>query len=191
MKSLLLLLFLFTASIIPAFAQYEYEPSEAHPYGQLNPDAPEQVGDFAPLIGKSECSSESRAQDGSWNEPVDMYWIFKYIMNGKAVQDETLKADGAHSGSIRQFNADSLKWYVHYYASGSIPSRLPAWEGTKTEKESISFYRDQASPNGNEGYFRLTFSEITDNQFNWVGEWTDKAETFSYPTWKISCTKIE
>lgn len=30
-------------------------------------------------------------------------------MNGMAVQDETLKIDKAHSGSIRQFNTDSSK----------------------------------------------------------------------------------
>lgn len=184
-------LFLISSTTFSVYAQYEYEPNDSHPFGQLNPDAPEQVADFDPLIGKSSCTSQNRAADGSWNEPVDMVWIFKYIMNGKAVQDETLKADGAHSGSIRQFNADSLKWYVHYYSSSSLPAALPSWEGTKTEAGSIVLYREQAAPNGTEGFYRLTFSEISEDGFEWVGEWVNKNETFAFPTWKISCMKSE
>ncbi|WP_421774402.1 hypothetical protein [Gracilimonas sp.] len=148
-----------------SFAQYNYEASAIHPYGQLNPEAPEQVGDFNQLIGESSCTSVNRAPDGSWNDPVSMTWTFKYIMNGMAVQDETLKEDGAHSGSIRQFNADSAKWYVHYYSTGSAPAVLPAWEGDKSEEGSIILYRKQAAPNGTEGFFRLTFSEITNTSF--------------------------
>ena len=65
-----------------------------------------------------------------------------------AVQDETLKSDGKHSGSIRQY--------------------LP----------------------GMEGLFRLTFYDITNNGFKWIGEWVNKDETIEYPTWKIDCKKI-
>ncbi|MGN8225104.1 hypothetical protein ABFW99_005555 [Gracilimonas sp. BCB1] len=175
---------------LPCLAQYSFEPSPANPYGTLNPEAPEQVGDFEELIGESSCTSQNRAADGSWNDAVSMTWTFKYIMNGMAVQDETLKEDGAHSGSIRQFNADSAKWYVHYYSSGSAPSVLPAWEGSKSEDSSIVLYREQAAPNGTEGFYRLTFSEITDESFEWIGEWVNTTETFTYPTWKISCNKL-
>ena len=101
-----------------AFSQYEYEPSNENPYGLPNPDAPKELLDFAPLIGECNCKSVSRNADQTWAEPVDMIWRWKYIMNGMGVQDETLKADGKHSGSIRQFIADSTKWYVHYYSSG-------------------------------------------------------------------------
>jgi hypothetical protein len=66
---------------------------------------------------------------------------------------------------------------------------LGVWEGGKTDNGNIVLYRDQAAPNGTEGYFRLTFYEITDKSFQWIGEWVDLGETFSYPTWKISCTK--
>ncbi|HCT53346.1 MAG TPA: hypothetical protein DF712_12910, partial [Balneola sp.] len=77
------------------------------------------------------------------------------------------------SGSIRQFNADSSKWYVHYYASASASPALPVWEGSKVEENKIVLYRRQAAPNGTDGYYRLTFYEITDESFNWVGEWVD------------------
>ena len=180
--------FLFFISFT-SFAQYNFEPSEAFPYGLPNPNAPEQIKDFQPMIGKCNCKSENRKVDGSWNDPVDMTWTFKYIMNGWGVQDETLKMDGGHSGSIRQFNADSSRWYVHYYASKSNSPILPTWEGNKKEDGKIMLYRDQKAPNGMEGYFRLTFYDMSDTGYKWIGEWVSKDESIVYPTWKIDCKK--
>ncbi|MFY0684302.1 MAG: hypothetical protein JXR20_07110 [Balneola sp.] len=184
----LLLLLLFSCHI---FAQYDYEPTADQPFGKLNPVAFPQTGDYEALIGISTCKSQSRASDGTWNNEVDMIWKWKYIMNGMAVQDETLKADDLHSGSIRQFNADSAKWYVHYYASATAVTSLPVWGGSKTEEGKIVLYRDQKSPNGLDGFYRLTFSEITNESFNWIGEWVNTEETIVYPTWKIKCEKIK
>ncbi len=191
MKKLLLLFISISISSSFAIAQYDYEPSSENPFGKLNPAAFLQTGDFAPLIGESECKSQNRAADGTWNSKVDMIWRWKYIMNGMAVQDETLKADGTHSGSIRQFNTDSTKWYVHYYSSSSAVNSLPVWEGSKTDDGNIVLYREQAAPNGTEGYYRLTFYNITNDSFDWIGEWVNTAETFTFPTWKISCFKKE
>jgi len=133
------------------FAQYEYDTSNEFPYGLPNPKAPEQIKDYQEMIGKCDCKSISRNQDGTWADPIDMIWRWKYIMNGMAVQDETLKSDGIHSGSIRQFNADSSKWYVHYYSSKGIPKTLPAWEGNKVDGK-IVLYRENKAPNGTDGF---------------------------------------
>ena len=188
MKSLLHLCLALSFSI-HVFCQYDNEASKVLPYGKPHPEAPEQIKDFHPLIGKSKCQSSSRKQDGSWADAIDMLWTFKYIMNGKAIQDETLKSDGAHSGSIRQFNADSSKWYVHYYSSSGIPKTLPSWEGSKTEEGKIILYREQQAPNGAEGFYRLTFYDISKLGYKWIGEWVDTTETVVYPTWKIDCLK--
>ena len=186
------LIFLITLCIsLTLSSQYQYEPSAEHPYGLPNPDAPQQILDFAPLIGECDCKSVSRNQDQSWADPVDMKWRFKYIMNGMGVQDETLKADGRHSGSIRQFIADSTRWYVHYYSSGSPSTILPAWEGTKNESGNIVLYREQKAPNGMDGSYRLTFKDISENGFKWAGEWVNTDETIVYPTWKIDCTRSQ
>ncbi|UJH66627.1 DUF4440 domain-containing protein [Allomuricauda sp. SCSIO 65647] len=176
--------------LLPLFltAQYEYEPSAEHPYGLPNPKAPKELLDFAPLIGECNCKSQMRNQDGTWAETTSMLWRFKYIMNGHAVQDETLKPDGGYSGSIRQFIPDSTRWYVHYYSNKGLSTVLPAWEGTKQENGDILLYREQKAPNGMDGYYRITFSEIDDNGFKWAGEWVNIDETIVYPTWKIDCT---
>ena len=171
------------------FAQYEFEPSSEFPYGRPNTEAPQQIKDFQPMIGKCYCKSETRNQDGSWNDAIDMTWTFKYIMNGLGVQDETLKVDGGHSGSLRQFVVDSSRWYVHYYSSKSVATTLPTWEGSKKEDGKIILYRDQKAPNGTEGFYRLTFYDISDSGYKWIGEWVNKDESFVYPTWKIDCKK--
>ena len=101
-------------------------------------------------------------------------------MNGMAIQDETLKSDGKHSGSIRQFNADSSKWYVHYYSSNFPTNKID---------DKIVLYKDQTAPNGMEGFYRLTFYDMNDNGYKWIGEWVDKAEKIIYPTWKIKCVR--
>ena len=184
--TLLLLCLTFSLS-----AQNEYEISIENPYGKVNPNAPAQTADFAPLIGLCDCTSTSRNPDGTWAVAVNMTWQWKYIMNGMAVQDETLKADGKHSGSIRQYNSDSLRWYVHYYASTTAVSTLPTWEGNKTEDGKIVFYRERKAPNGMDGFYRLSFYDIDEKGYKWVGEWVNTTETIVYPTWRISCARRE
>ncbi|WP_430412080.1 hypothetical protein [Kordia sp.] len=172
-------------------AQNEHAPSKTNPYGTKNPKAPTQLDDYKPMIGTCNCESERRNPDGTWGTPVKMTWKFSYIMNGMAVQDETLKADGKHSGSIRQFHKDSLKWYVHYYASAAPTATLSAWEGNKTKDGNIVLYKPQKAPNGTEGFSRLTFYDITDLGYKWIGEWVDKNETVTFPFWRIACVKRE
>ncbi len=166
-----------------------YEPSIDNPFGLPNPNAPEQIKDYAPLIGECNCKSVARNADQTWGDTLQMTWRFKYIMNGHAIQDETLKADGVHSGSIRQFNADSAKWYVHYYAVNSAPTPLPTWEGSQKEDGKIILYRPNTAPNGMPGFYKITFSDMDETGFNWLGAWVDTAETISFPLWKITCEK--
>lgn len=191
MKMKLLTFIALSLCSIHLSAQYEYEPSEKFPYGRLNPEAPKQTGDFGGVIGKHECLSVSRVNATTWADTVKMEWVFKYIMNGKGVQDETLKEDGIHSGSIRQFNADSSRWYVHYYSSKGASPKLGTWEGNLNEQGNIVLYKDQPAPNGMQGSYKLTFSNITKDGFNWLGEWVNVDETISYPTWKIFCECVD
>lgn len=146
------------------------------------------IKDFQPMMGTCECKSYNKNQDGSWAAAVDMTWEFKYIMNGMSVQDQTLKADGKHSGSIRQFNSEQETWYVHYYSSASAPAQLSTWHGGKKGSE-IILYRDQKAPNGMDGKYKITFHDISDTGFNWLGEWVNADESFKFPTWKITCKR--
>jgi hypothetical protein len=170
------------------FGQYEYEASKDFPFGRLNPEAPEAVGDYKDLIGRCNCSSVARGQDGTWADPIKMSWEFKYIMNGTAVQDQTLKADGVHSGSIRQYDSKAKKWLVHYYSASGAPNPLPTWEGGMKGPD-IVLFREQKAPNGMDGFYRITFSDIHQSGFKWNGAWVSPDESVVYPLWKIDCTK--
>ncbi len=83
-------------------------------------------------------------------------------MNGMAVQDETLKVDGRHSGSIRQYSA---RWYVHYFSSASAPASLSTWEGGMMHDE-IILQRPQKSPSGRDGKYKIRFYNISDEGFD-------------------------
>lgn len=185
-----LLCLVFNGNNLIAQTSYEYAPSKAHPFGLPNPEAPKQLLDYAPMIGECDCKSTARNPDQSWQKtPVDMIWRFKYIMNGMGVQDETLKSDNTHSGSIRQYSQDSSKWFVHYYTNRGVTPVLSAWSGNKTENGDIVLYKPQKAPNGMDGFYKITFHDISEDGFKWLGEWVDTAETFSFPTWKIDCIK--
>ena len=174
-----------------AFAQQkDYEPNDANPYGSLNPDAPTAIGVYELLIGTCDCKFVSRKQDGTWkDDSVKMEWKFKYIMNGTAVQDEVWRENGQMAGSLRQYNADSSKWYVSYYTNTSIPASLPAWSGATNEAGDIVLYRDKQAPNGTDGFSRLTFHNISADGFDWKGEWISLDESTVYPFWMITCAK--
>ena len=166
----------------------EYDSSTQNPFGKLNPETPAATADYASMIGTCDCTSSTRNPDRSWAVPQKMVWTFKYIMNGTAVQDDSYKADGSHSGSIRRFISDSTRWYVHWYSNNSLNTALPIWEGNK-QGDSIVLYKEKKAPNGMDGYFRITFKDISEEGFNWIGEWVDTTESFIFPTWKINCIK--
>jgi len=188
MKNLLSLVLLLVASSTILSGQYNYEPSAEHPFGLPNPEAPAEIKDYQPMIGICDCISERRAKEGHWLEPENMTWEFKYIMNGMGVQDQTLKVDGGHSGSIRQYIPDSSQWYVHYYSSTFPTTTLSAWTGGKVGDD-IILYRSQKAPNGMDGSYKILFSNISEQGFSWLGQWVNPDETIKYPTWKIECKK--
>ena len=187
MKQILSVIILLSS--ISFFGQFNFDTSKEYPFGKMNPKAAKEIQDYKQLIGECSCTSESRKPDGSWAKPVKMIWRWKYIMNGKAVQDETLKEDGNHSGSIRQYDSIKKQWNVHYYSSSKLSQTLSVWNGNKNKKGNIVLYKNHKAPNGTDGFFRLTFYDITKNGYKWIGEWTDLNEKIVYPTWKIECKR--
>lgn len=170
-----------------------YEPSEQYPYGRLNPKAPKALADYSNLIGICDCKSETKNADGTWGEAENMTWMFKYIMNGTAIQDQSLKESGIHSGSIRQYSLDSAKWYVHYYSSNKITS-TSHYHGDKADKDIILYKikSDFTTPDGIDLFYRLKFTNISENGFSWAGDWVDvsaKPDKVLGNTWKITCVK--
>lgn len=191
----IILTFLSTLTFTSAYAQislsdFPYEADIENPYGNYNPDAPPELKDFEDLIGRSPCKSVQRNQDGFWQDTLDVIWEFKYIMDGKGVQDITWKEDGGHSMSIRLFNPDSSKWVVTYFSSAFANFSPATWTGGKTSDGNIVLEMPQKAPGRDmEGTNRLTFYNISEESFDWIGEWISIDETIVYPFWKINCAK--
>ncbi|MEZ4688180.1 MAG: hypothetical protein R3B47_19595 [Bacteroidia bacterium] len=179
------LFFLLSIGYSQALIDMPYEPDDKNPFGRLNPEAPDEVADFEPMIGHWHCKSLSRNADGSWQDTTDMEWRFKYVMNGTAVQDEVWR-EGNYAGSIRQFQADSAQWVVTYFSYPGVPYNPAVWHG-KREENQIILFRDQAAPNGMEGFYRITFEHFGEKHFDWRGEWVSRDQSFVYPTWLIGC----
>lgn len=176
--------------ILSATTLGQFDVSSQKPYGQKHPQAPLQIADYEPMIGESRCITIGRNTDGSWKKPVKMGWVFKYIMNGTAVQDETYKEDGSASGSIRQFDVETGQWFVHFYTTLRQSSPLSYWVG-KREKDKIVLTRNQKSFSGKEGYSRLTFHSFEAKGFKWLMEWSSTDNKTVYEVRKITCEKVK
>jgi len=157
--------------------------------GQAAEDAPKEITQWSEMIGKCDCKSQNRNPDGTWQEETDVLWQWKYILGGTAVQDETIKSDGTYTSSIRQYNVDSAKWVVTFFASSTPAFQPGTWVGNREDGGDFVLFKDQPAPNGTPGDSRLTFSSISEKGFNWIGEWVSKDGNITYPFWKISCVK--
>ena len=191
-KTFIIILFsiLCTASIPgQSTPNAQYNSNEQNPFGLLNPDAPEQLSDFVPMIGICDCQSIRRNPDGSWQDTSQMIWSFKYILNGTAIQDEVWDGN-RYATSIRQFHPDSLEWIVSYRSYPTISYNVSVWRGKK-ENDQIVLDLNQKAPNGMDGLSRLIFYNISDTGFDWKGAWVNEEKAIVYPFWYIFCKKRE
>ncbi|MEM6723295.1 MAG: hypothetical protein AAF598_04605 [Bacteroidota bacterium] len=184
---LVILVFFISASHGQSIDQ-SFEPSKNHPFGQFNPEAPESVKAFEPMIGLCDCKSVRRSPEGTWQDTTAMTWQFKYIMNGTAVQDEVWRPGNQYAGSIRQYQADSAQWVVTYFSYPAVSMQPGVWHGGP-KGDQIILKMDQKAPNGMEGDSKLTFYNIQAEGFSWKAEWVTKDESFSYAVWMIDCKK--
>lgn len=190
MRTLLILFLLILSNSM--FAQeipLEYEPSASYPFGRLNPDAPMETGDYGKLIGLCDCKRVIRNPDQTWSDTTAMIWKWKYIMNGYAVQDEVFREGNLYAGGVRQFNVDSAQWVVSYFSQPAVPWVPGVWHGGTQENQDIVLFKDQKAPNGTDGFYKITFTNISKDKFDWIGEWVNVGETFKLPTMMIYCQK--
>jgi|GEM_PF-857948 len=145
--------------------------------------------DFELLMGTCQCLSEQMQANGQWQAPINMRWTFEPIMGGSGVQDEFDLDSGLHGGSIRQYNAQEKKWYVHYYSNQAASPKLQSWEGSKNENGDIVLYSPQPSASGEPGFLKLRFYEMSDKGYKWIGAWVNEDESTKNPFWKIACTR--
>lgn len=164
-----------------------YEASDEYPFGRKSPKAATQIDDFLPMIGICDCTSARRAPDGSWPDTTRKVWQFEYALNGTAIQDRSW-ADNFYATSIRQIHVDSNVWVVNYSTFPGVSTIGGIWLGGKAGND-IVLEKPQQAPNGMDGISRLTFYNISDEGFDWKGEWVNDSMGIVFPFWKIWCQK--
>ena len=152
-------------------------------YGKPKPDAPEELSQFAFLIGKWRCDEKLKRPDGTY-ESFQATWICRYILDGYAIADEyrTTRPDTGElvrlGATYRSYNAEKKTWVMKWQDALTAtwldlgPEELG---GVQVDQESITFKHRLPE----DGLLRCTFSNISKDHFTWRGETsTDGGETW-------------
>ena len=127
------------------------------------------------LIGTWSTKGISRSKtDGQWKKDTTIAtWIWYKILQDKAIQDDWYanttpdKLDEAASmgTNIRIFNEEENKWYMGWIDTFNY--KLLSFTATETENTlTMEGHDAQGRP------IRNVFSNITENSFDWVQQWT-------------------
>ncbi|MEM7016630.1 MAG: hypothetical protein AAF512_04730 [Pseudomonadota bacterium] len=161
-----------------------FAPDAQHPFGRMNPAAPPETAQFAFMIGNNDCTEERRNSSGEWTKGTRS-WDAYYDMNGFAIRDGG-SSGKASNANIRAYDVKEKQWHVTFFSMPTYSSGL--WKGGK-KGDKIVLKQPQKAPNGMDGSSRLTFFNMTDEGFDWIGEWVSENGSIVYPFWKISCQK--
>lgn len=170
-------------------AALSYEPSAEFPFGRPNPAAPPELAQFHFIVGQSNCEEE--LLNGATQEWVEgqRTWDASYYMNGFAIRDAGRTGSGGNNGNIRIFNPATGQWQVHFFSMPVYSNGI--WSGGM-EGDNMVLRQPQKAPGTDlDGVSRLTFSNISDEGFDWAGEWvSDDDADIVFPFWRISCSKV-
>ncbi len=187
--TLMTLLFLSSSALAtPREAAATYDPSPSHPWGRPNPDAPPAIADFRFMIGNNDCTEQRRNNsNGEWIEG-ERTWDARYTMNGHAIIDSGRSGASANA-NIRAFDADAGEWVVTFFSMPGYASGI--WRGRRVDERIVLKQAMKAPGSGIDGFSTLTFSNISDEAFDWDGTWVSADGSIEYPFWRIRCRKAD
>ena len=160
----------------------EFDMNNEFPFGQQNPAAPAEMQQFHFMVGEFECEDQLLI-NGEW-KTMPATWITHYTLNGYALQDHYRNEMYAGT-SLRIYNPNETRWEVSFF--GMPGSHLGLWTGSKID-ERIVLTSEQKAPDGSTVTSRLSFSQITPNSFEWLGE-RITPDGIATPNWKISARR--
>ncbi len=156
----------------------------ADEFGIANPRAPEELLQFAFLIGRWSCQAKVKNTEGVWHT-ARAEWVGRFILDGYAIADEYRMTDA--SGEVivlgmnfRSYDAAKQRWNVKW---------LHAQSGTWTDLVSERFGGIAISdgtisyafpePMAHTAYSRATYTNISPTHFTWIGEKSEDCETWT------------
>ncbi len=161
----------------------DFDPSDTSMFGKVNPAAPKQTEQFDFMVGTFVCQ-DSLLVNGAW-KVSNAIWEARYTLNGFAVED-VYRNDNYAGMSIRFFNTRKQKWDVYFF--GMPGEHTGLWEGTHTEGKMV-MKQKRKGPNGENLESRLTFYNITEQGFDWMGELRNLDNNSTTINWKIKAKR--
>lgn len=144
------------------------------------------------LVGTWTAKGISRNADGTWKtDTTASTWIWYYILNGHAIQDDwyanaaydSLENATLFGTNIRIYNQEERKWYMSWIDTRY--KKTAYFTAVNSENKVI-----MEGTNSQEREIRNTFFNISENSFNWQQEWTfDKGKTWLVVS-KIFCNRV-
>jgi hypothetical protein len=159
-------------------------------YGEYNPDAPIETKQFGQLVGVWSCISEDLMPDSTFYQSRAT-WIFKYILDGYAIEDiwsekkedktnNTLRIGRDFKGkNIRMYNLQIKKWQC-VWLENRTNTIFPVWEA--------EYKNDEIVMHDGSGTWEIVFFNLTRNSFDWK-YWTKNQDEWSIVS-KIQCSRL-
>lgn len=139
-------------------------PSTTRPH----PDAPPELAALAPLIGCWRVTGESMTAGGRWERSPPAAWVWRYILDGWAIEDQFITHPGAggartYGVNVRMYDARAGHWNMAWVSNGIDP--VATFTGKVVDGELVmeGVYKDRFRT-------RNVFSAITPSSFRWRKE---------------------
>ncbi len=153
-------------------------------FGEPHPEAPPELSQFAFLAGRWRCEARVRLDGGGW-QAFDATWRGRYILDGRAIEDEYRMTDA--SGKLvvlglnfRVYDAARRQWSIKW-----LNALTGAWTdlgspeegGVRFDGQSISYVMRE--PMAEHAYTRATYTNISRSRFTWIGGKSDDRKAWS------------
>lgn len=177
-------------------ASTEYDPDDEHPWGRPHPDAPDELEQFAFLVGEFDCAIRLEGLNPHDPDEVlegDMTWRGFYAFNGRGIRDEFYSMSSVGQ-QLRLFDPETGRWEVTWATAPGLVdlgASLPN-HGTFTARRepdgSMVMMAEARDARGRLYTNRVTFSHIGEGGFEWAAErvYPDEVRPQGSP---ISCVR--
>ncbi len=140
-------------------------------FGQLNPNAPHETIQFGQLVGQWDCTSYDLQQDSTWYKSK-AEWIFKYTLDGYAIEDTwiertsdstnntTLLGRDFHGINMRLFNPNLKKWQC-VWLDNRQNTISPIWQASYNDSTKELVMHDESLK------WKIIFFNINETNFDW------------------------
>ena len=160
--------------------------------GERHEKAPAEIEQFGQLVGVWDVEPEMRAQTGAWMPSKPGVWVWKYAIDGFAVQDlwyqskDNLPMYMANLGrdymltANRVYDVANKKWQVAWMANGAGQVMGMDFGTFTAAKEGDAIVMNSPPEDKAFGLQRVTFYEISKDSFKWKSEYSmDEGKTWN------------